>query len=266
MIFWGIGARSSAVSTFFKLFALFSVLLWGAAFAAGLWGPYLGLNSGQHLLLGLAAGITAVSVHCLIFAIFTGAGKDTRLLVEDWGLDPSFVKRAKGFKRTIFPPALYCILFILLTTSFGGLYSARAGSAAYRWLHLLLAAFTFIYHLKVLWKEVVGVEENARLIEEVNRVAAEVTSRRPLANSPDAVIPGAVEEHEWGTHVYAFGKFLTFLGLNAWLVYIYFKYITWTSQTPFWPFLVSSLVLLAGGGYLRLRYRAFRPRRPGQAA
>lgn len=247
------------MSLFFKIFGAFSALLFAAAFGAGLWGPQLGLSSGQHLLLGLAAGIVAVSVHCLIFAIFTGAGKDTRLLVEDWDLDKNFLKKSKVFKREVFPPALYCIMFIILTTTFGGVVSA-GGSATYRWVHLILATFTFIYHLKCLVQEARAVDENAALLAEVNKVAATVTANR--AADSHQVIPGAVEDYEWGTHVYAFGKFMTFMGYNTWLPFIYLKYITRTSQTPFWPFLLLSLFCFAIGIFLRTKYQSFRPHRP----
>ncbi len=249
---------------FFGIGALLGTALYLAALTLGHFGPSLGAQPFHHLVVGLTAAIWSVSLHCLVFAIFTGAGKDTRLLVEDLHLDPTFVKRMKAFKFTVFPPALYAIMAILVVTSLGGALSA--GSAGWlRWLHLATAWLVFAYNTKVLRQEWKAIGENAALLQRVNEAASEKAA--PLAAplyKEVAVLAEAAEEFDWGTHVYALGRFLTFLGYNTWLPYLYLRYIVGYIKMPWWPYLALSLALCSAGFFLQLRYQDFRPglRRP----
>ncbi len=228
---------------------------------------HFGSDSGRHLLLGLTAGLCAVSLHCLVFGIFTGAGKDTREIVQDLKLDPQYAQTTKSFRKVAFPPALYAILLIAATTTAGGALSAFHGQGP-RWAHFLLAWFTFLYNLKAFWIEAKCVRENARVLDSVNQVANSTIANRPeeVKGIPELTgwISAATEQAEWGAHVYALGKFLVFLGWNTWLPYIYIRFIMGYFTTPAWPFLGLFVACLAGGYYLRWRYQAFRPR-PGQA-
>jgi hypothetical protein len=233
-----------------------------ASISTGLLLLSAGLGSGSHsnhLMVGLFAGVLSISCHCLIFGIFTGSGKDTRLLVEDWRLDPQFVKQTKVFKRTIFPPALYAILFTLMTTTLGGALSS-SGAVWMHWAHGLLAVFTIVYNIKTFYIEFKAIQENARILREVNKVAANVTSNLPQEKEQfEEGVGEKVADLDWGTHVFAFGRFLCFMGWNVWLAYIYFRWIMGEFRTPLWPFFLSSLLLLGFGYLLRFRYRSFRP-------
>jgi len=248
------------MSKFFHFFAVVCACLLVAALLAG----HFGMNPGQHLLLGLAAGLCSVSLHCLVFGIFTGAGKDTRELVQDLKLDSSYTEKTKSFRKIAFPPALYAILLIAATTTAGGALSAFWGSGA-RWTHLILAWITLLYNFKAFWIEAKCVRENAAILAQVNQVATDTLYRRPeeAKDIPElaGVIPAATEHMEWGAHVYALGKFLVFLGWNTWLPYIYIRFIMGNLRTPLWPFLSLFLVSLAGGYYLRWKYQYFRPDR-----
>jgi hypothetical protein len=227
-------------------------------------GASLGFSTSQHMLLGLVTAILIASLHCLVFAIFTGSGKDTRELVQELRLDENFIRRTKAFKRTVFPPALYCLLYLLILTTLGGALSAK-GSPWLGWAHRLFAWFTFYYNVKTFRNEVRAVRENSGILVEVNAVAVRVRlSETPSQSSAakelrEAHLPEPVEEVSWGAHVYALGKFLCFLGFNTWLPYVYFRYIMGIIETPFWPFLVCCLLFLSGGYYLRGSYRNFRP-------
>lgn len=252
------------MSPFFNFFAILCAVLYGAALLCGQFPVAFGalftfFGPSAHMMLGLSAGILTVSLHCLIFAIFTGSGKDTRLLVQDLSLNTEFVKRTKVFKRTVFPPALYAILFILITTSLGGAVSGGRSPAWLHWVHGLVAWLTYFYNLKTFLIEARGVKENASILAQVNRVAAEAIGAS--SQGGEVVVLGAEEEHEWGTHVFALGKFLCFLGFNVWLPYLYIRFIMAELRTPFLPFLALSLVCLAGGYYLRYQYRGYRPKR-----
>ena len=248
------------MSRFFHFFAVLCAVLLVAALTAGM----VGVSPSQHLLLGLAAGLCTVSLHCLVFGIFTGAGKDTRELVQDLRLDKTYTEKTKSFRKVAFPPALYAIMLIMATTTAGGALSAFSTPVA-RWAHFLLAWFTLLYNFKAFWVEAKCVRENARILDQVNRVAMDTIASRPEEGKAipeiSGVISAATEQMEWGSHVYALGKFLVFLGWNTWLPFIYIKYIMGYSTTPVWPFLGLFLVSLAGGYYLRWQYQAFRPDR-----
>ncbi len=211
----------------------------------------------NHLFLGLSSAILATALHCLIFGIFTGSGKDTRELVEDLSLSADYVKKTKVYKRTVFPKALYAILFLLITTSLGGYHSAH-GAVWMRTVHGMMALFTVYYNLKTFLLEYRAIKENAEILKKVNEVASARTSELPKVNydfSPTG--DEKVADLEWGTHVFAFGRFLIFLAFNTWLPYVYIRYIMGKFQLPTQPFIVSFVVLLVSGYYLKFKYRNF---------
>lgn len=247
------------MAAFFGVASLAGTVAYLAALLLGHFGPALGAQPFHHLVTGLSAAIWSVSLHCLVFAIFTGAGKDTRLLAEDLKLNPEYVKRMKAVKFTVFPPALYAIMAILVVTSLGGALSA--GSATWlRWAHFACGWLVFAYNSKVLLQEWRAIGDNSKLLQRVNEEAAlkAPVGARPLYQEV-SVLADAAEQFDWGTHVYALGRFLTFLAYNTWLPYLYFRFIVGYFKMPWWPYLALSLVLYLGGSYLKLRYRNFRP-------
>ncbi len=170
---------------------------------------FLGMN---HLMWGLIAVLLAVSVHCLIFGIFTGAGKDARELFEDLNAKSELVLKIKAFRREVFPPALYCILLLVLGAVMGG----AAKTPVMVKVHFTLMVLTVLYNLKTFWKEYQAVKANGVLVAEVNRLAAEIGATLPKPAPKDLeILEGAVEDLEWGTHVYALGSFLIFMGMNV---------------------------------------------------
>jgi hypothetical protein len=253
------------MANFFGFASLVGTALFLAALGLGHFSAALGAQPFHHLVLGLTAAIWSVSLHCLVFGIFTGAGKDTRLLVEDLRLSPDFVKRMKAFKFKVFPPALYAILAILVVTSLGGALSAKSAGWL-RWLHFGCAWLVFFYNTKVLRMEWRAIRENGELLRRVNEEAARhaVPSASPQYREV-AVLADAAEQFDWGTHVFAFGRFLTFLAYNTWLPYLYLRFIVGYVRMPWWPYLALSAALYLAGSYLKLRYRDFRPGLPGSS-
>lgn len=247
------------MARFFASFAIICTLALAASLVAGMGGWF---GPAGHMLLGLGSALLAACLHCLVFAIFTGSGKDTRLLVQDLALNQQYVARTKAFKREVFPPALYAIGWLFATTTAGGAIAAWPGSPVARYFHLFLAWFTFFYNVRTFWREALAVAENSRILVEVNRVAGDAVwkARREHGSAPTDADPAS--ELAFETHAYALGKFLCFLGLNVWLVYLYFRVIMGWIGVPLWPFLALSAAFLAGGYYLRWRYRGFRPLAP----
>lgn len=241
---------------FFGFAALVSSLLLGVSIVLG----YLGYSA--HLLVSLLAAFIAISAHCLIFGIFTGAGKDTRELVQDLSLNPEFVGQTKAFRKLTFPPALYAILMILLTAFLGGALSSWGGGK-FALIHGLFACLTLAYNIKTFRLEFQCVRENSLILRKVNFEAAKVTQAHPeLISSNNFESPEKVDGlggYQWGSHVFALGKFLSFMGWNTYLPYIYMKFIMGMLELSLWPFLILSAAFLSSGYFLRWKYRNYRP-------
>lgn len=248
------------MAKFFSGFAVVCALALGASAWFGLSPGSLGASG--HMLLGLGSALLTACLHCLVFAIFTGSGKDARLLVQDLELSQQFVARTKAFKRDVFPPALYAIGLLFATTTAGGAVTAWPGSPIGRYVHLFLAFATLFYNFKTFWLEAKAVAENSRLLDEINRVAGDAVwkARRERGAAPTDLDPAA--ELSFETHAFALGKFLCFLGYNVWLVFLYFRVIMGWSGVRLSPFVATSAVFLIGGYYLRWRYRDYRPTPP----
>ncbi len=239
---------------FVMIFASFSFSLLGCSLASKIIVSVLGLPATGHSLIGLSAAILNVSVHCLIFAIFTGSGKDIRELVQHYELDRQFVVRTKEFKREIFPRALYAILLLVLTTSLGGLAAVSTHwTPIIRWAHFIFAWSTFFYSAKVFLLECRAVKENGGIIERVNKAVLE---KQVMI---DSIGPQTVDELQWGLDVYVLGKILIFLGYNLWLPYIYLRFAVGWFRLSVWPFLGISALCLSYGYYLRFMYQRYKP-------
>ncbi len=257
------------MTRFFLIFSSLCGVLLVAAVGLGYFHASIGLSTGQHLLLGLTAATLAISLHCLIFGIFTGSGKDTRELCQDLHLDPEFAARTKAFRKDVFPPALYSILVLMVAAFVGGALSAAPDSITLRWAHGLMMWFAVAYNIKSFVVEYRAIRDNARILTTVNRVAMTARTASPHPESAPgepAILVTAVEKLDWGTHVYALGKFLCFVGWNVWLPYIYLRFIVGYFKMPVWPYLLAWLVLLSGGYYLRGRYQGYRPQPPRRPA
>ncbi len=243
------------MAKFFGISSLVSIVLFGLTVFYGVQGVP------THMLWGLGTSIFAALLHCLVFAIFTGSGKDTRLLVEDLSLNQEYVKRTKAFKKEVFPPALYAIFFLLILTTLGGAAS-NANRAWMGWVHGIWATFTIWYNIKTFWLEYKAIGTNSEILKDLNAKASQVVGQQPL--EPSEFTPGndpqKVADLEWGTHVYAFARFLGFLSWNTWLVYLYFRFIMGDLRTPLWPFIVTSAFLWSAGWFLRERYKLYRPK------
>lgn len=245
-----------AMSSFFGVLSLLSSALMGLSMV---WG-YLG--NPNHLLISLISAFLSISAHCLVFGIFTGAGKDTREIVQDLHLNPEFVGQTKSFRKITFPPALYAILLILITAILGGAISSVAWPY-FSSFHGLIAWCTFAYNLKTFWLEFRCIRQNAEILNKVNRAAAEVTTSQPNLVPPNRFDSleniNGVGGLEWGSHVFALGKFLCFLGWNSYLPYLYLRFIVGYLDLAVWPFVGFSAILISFGYVLRWKYRKYRP-------
>jgi len=137
---------------------------------------------------------------------------------------------------------------------------AALGGRYMPWLHMGLAWVTFFYNVKVILLEYRAVRQNSQIIERLNTESLSAIKKTAPSKGTDLEekFPGA-DAYEWGTHVYALGKFLCFMGGNTWLPYLYIRFIMGYVDLPLLPFIFVSLGFLCGGYYLRWRYQTYRP-------
>ena len=247
------------MTTFFGIFAVLSNGFLLTSVILGYGYLEVGRTFSSHWLFSLGSSLLVVSVHCLVFGIFTGSGKEAREFVGDYGLSRDYVKETKAFRRKTFPPALYSILLVVLTVCLGGALSS-SDSTLLRFFHSLVAWGTFFYNLKSSWVEHQAVADNASLISMLN---SEISKRSTqMGTLESAFLPGGfqtVEEVEWGKHVYALAKFLIFLSWNVWLPYVYIRFVMGRSELSWLPFILLCSILFVGGAILKSRYRFYRP-------
>ena len=244
------------MGNFFTILALVSEGLLVATLLCSHFAASWGLTASFHIFLGLASAFLAILTHCLVFAIFTGSGKDAREITEDLFLRPDFVRETKRFRRENFPIALYGILAILFTVILGG----TLGSTHSSWLrliHLATAWVTILYNGSIFFKEALAVRENTVLLRILNAEALEKVPKTPIFAEEDVPLLALTKDSiEWGTHVHALGKFLCFLAYNVWLPYLYLRFVMGYLYLQLWPFIVLFSVLLLGGAYLRWKYQS----------
>lgn len=208
-------------------------------------------------MVALFSAVAAVSLHCLVFAIFTGAGKDTRELSEDLKLSRDYFEKIKGFRKTNFPQALYAILFLMAAIFLGGAVTVKP-SFILGLIHGVFSAGAVLYNLKVFRFEFLSIRENASLLAEVNSVAADVAESVERHTIAPEIDLEPVQPVEWDQHVRAFGKFLIFLGVNLFLPYIYLRFIMGITSIPFWPFILLAVFLVLAGYLLKERHSSYR--------
>lgn len=211
---------------------------------------------GDHILFGLSSGFFSIILHCLVFGIFTGSGKDTRLLVQRLNLNPEYITETKKFKRTVFPKALYAILWTLIALLIGGAL-ASTESIFFRYAHGILVGIQFFYNAKTFYIEALAIKENSEIISRLNLEKLVIEDRALSDQVSSSLTKNIISDDEWGLHVYRFGRFLIFVGLNLWLPYIYIRYIMGFKLILFLPIFLASLLFLLGGTYLKQRYYAY---------
>src|SRR5262249_15392728 len=71
-----------------------------------------------HFVLGLAAGTTALFVHCIVFIYFLGTGRWVKEVAIAYGIpDQPLPKLTRELKRKAFPPALFAMLVPIATSA-----------------------------------------------------------------------------------------------------------------------------------------------------
>src|SRR5437588_4460681 len=118
-----------------------------------------------HFLLGLAAAILTLLVHCLIFTYFLGTGRWVKEVKLAYDLpDEPLPKLTRDLKRRVFPPALFAMLTAIAT----GMAGAAAQVQVWSWeIHASLATLTPLVELSAFRIEYRCLQTNAGVLEDV---------------------------------------------------------------------------------------------------
>ncbi|MBI1861291.1 MAG: hypothetical protein HYR96_10280 [Deltaproteobacteria bacterium] len=239
------------MAPFFAFMATIASLGMVAALVIGHGLERLQLGVSLHMLLGLGSAIFTALLHCLVIGIFTGSGKDARLLVEQLKLSSEYLATVKKFRRTIFPPALKAMGALLMMAVLGGALGYGKLPGFLVLAHPVLAWVAVAYNIRIFFKEYRIIAENSVFIRRVNGEATEAFTHIPDMPEP---APEFLPDDEFATHAHALGRFLCFLGYNVWLPYIYLRYAMALLWVWWPPFLGASLLLILAGKYLQKKY------------
>ena len=195
------------------------------------------LAPSYHMVVGIGAGLYLILVHCFIFALFTGSGKDIRLMSQDYPeLGSDFLKQSRSFKKKVFPHALYAIFGVLILAVLGGAGSVWAHSWL-GWVHRAWAFLLFAYLIYVACLEAKYVRKDILLIHELNRrLSSYLEERRIEKEVPES-------EFTLVQNALALSKFLKFLAWNVWLPFLYLRFIVGNLALSWVPFLIASVLI-----------------------
>ena len=95
----------------------------------------------RHAAWGLAAALFNLVARCIAIFYMLASGRALKDLVAEAGLDPSFVARAKGIKRTVETLATLALIPVMVAAVKGGAAAGGTNShAAWSWAAVAAAA------------------------------------------------------------------------------------------------------------------------------
>ena len=127
----------------------------------------------SHVLFGLFATFLVTLSQSMTMFYFIGTGKQVKDLVISHSIAEGFVQRTKVFKAKFFPPALWAMLFTMLTMIIGGGVHTRMIPS---WVHLTLASLAFIFNVQAFFRGAKYMIEHDLLWQELEKRLASTTS------------------------------------------------------------------------------------------
>jgi hypothetical protein len=132
-----------------------------------------------HMIVGLAAAILTLLVHCIIFTYFLGTGRWVKEVARAYALpDAELPKRTREFKRTVFPPALFAMLSVIAAVASG---AGAQTSTVSLWslshpvftvLALLINAWAYLVEYRIISANGVVMDQVMLEVEKRRRVEA----------------------------------------------------------------------------------------------
>ncbi len=138
-----------------------------------------------HFLLGLAAAMMTLLVHCLIFTYFLGTGRWVKEVKLAYDLpDAPLPRLTRDLKRRVFPPALFAMLAAIATGAAG----AAAQVEAWPWeIHATLATLTLFVNLWAFRLEYRCLQTNIGVLDDVMREVDRLRALRGLPSNAEAL-------------------------------------------------------------------------------
>jgi MFS family permease len=129
-----------------------------------------------HLLVGLASSLLLLFSHCWIMFYLIGTGKAIKEAVQEHGLDKALIEDTKRFKNKSYPSLMLAMILGMATFILGG---GVVPGALPSWIHHALFYATLLVQGRALWFEKQVLEENERLIADIDRRLASTPPLRP---------------------------------------------------------------------------------------
>jgi hypothetical protein len=128
-----------------------------------------------HMIVGMAAALLTLLVHCLIFTYFLGTGRWVKEVARAYALpDAELPKRTREFKRRVFPPALFAMLSAIAAVA-SGAGAQTSLTSLWSLSHPVLAVLVLIVNGYAYVVEYRIVAANSAVMDQV---MAEVEKRR----------------------------------------------------------------------------------------
>ena len=140
-----------------------------------------------HFLVGLAAAIGSLLVHCLIFTYFLGTGRWVKEVKLAYHLpDAPLARLTRELKRRTFPPALFAMLITIAAAAAGA--GTQQGLAQWPWqLHGVLAVASLIVNFWAFRVEYQNVGRNAGVIDAVLAEVDRIRREQGLSTNTEAL-------------------------------------------------------------------------------
>jgi hypothetical protein len=138
-----------------------------------------------HFLLGLAAAVTTLLVHCIVFTYFLGTGRWVKEVKLAYNLpDDPLPRLTRQLKRRTFPPALAAMLVTI------GAAAAGTGAQLQAWpwiVHATGATLALAVNIWAFLVEFRNVRINAAIIEDVLHEVDRIRAQHGLSENAVAL-------------------------------------------------------------------------------
>lgn len=130
-------------------------------------GPGVTPEVQRHILAALASTLLLLFSHCWILFYLIGTGKAIKDTVREYGMDPALGEETKRSRRA-YPYLLLAMGTAVATFILGG---GAATGLMPSWIHHTLFYATLVFQTLALWIEKRVLDENERLMMDVDRRA-----------------------------------------------------------------------------------------------
>ena len=152
-------------------------LIASAVMGYGLDGP-VGPEMSRHVLVALASSLLLLFSHCWIMFYLIGTGKAIKDAVAEHGLEPALIEETKRFKNRSYPSLMLAMGLAMATFILGG---GAATNSLPVWVHHGLFWATLLVQGRTLWIEKDVLEQNEKLMADVDRRVSPPKARRAQA-------------------------------------------------------------------------------------